>query len=356
MLRGSDRSRVTDRRAGVAVAVVASALAVGVTYLTVGGASAQAARARGAARTGSRRTGGSGEQALTASQLAADLRAAASIRKVPANLTPPLFDKSLWGSLIVENGCQLSALSPAMSPPCVYGDPNGPVSVVLFGDSHASVWFPALDQLSIQRHWRLLIFTRAGCSPPEVALNPPPRAAICDAWRQNSEAQIAALHPALVFVSWARWIEDGALPEAGVPTGFLTPWLDGIVATFNFLRQSSGGVIFISDVPTLKFGAARCLYHHLTDVKPCNSTPRSKAIFLPQVRADEFELADLMGVPSIDPTSWFCTATVCPVLVRNIMVYYDSAHMTPAWSSFIEPVFATSVKSILNTPQAVTHP
>ena len=71
---------------------------------------------------------------------------------------------------------------------------------------------------------------------------------------------------------------------------------------------------------------------------------------LPKIRAEEFRLADRAGVASIDPVPWFCTPTLCPVLVRNIMVYYDTQHMTPAWSSFIAPALATTVTSILSHP------
>jgi hypothetical protein len=319
---------------GLGVALLLASL-----FVLVGPARAPALEAGAAASV--LRPSRSSEHLLTASRLSAYLRAAASIRKVPANLTPSLSDHQAWAPPIVGNGCQLY-IAGVRSRPCVYGDTHAHVSVVLFGDSHASTWFPALEQISIQRHWRLFIFTKAGCSPPEVTLY-----ALCDTWRQNSEAQIAALHPAIVFLSWARWIETGAHPDAGVPTVYRSPWLNGVTAIFKFLRRSSGRVIFISDVPTFWFGAEGCISRHLTDVKVCNSTPRRTAIVLPKVRAEEFQIADRTGVASIDPTPWFCTPTVCPVLVRNIMVFYDTTHMTPAWSSFIEPVFATAVTSIL---------
>lgn len=282
---------------------------------------------------------------LTASRLAAYLRAAASIKKVPADLQPPLSDRHTWGPLIVEDGCQLSRADETMSPPCVYGDATASTNVVLFGDSHAGVWFPALDQISLERHWRLLIFTKAGCAPPEVKLYPQ-----CVTWRRNSEAQIAAIHPAIVILSWARWIEAEAKPEAGVPTDYGTAWQNGVAAIFKFLRRTAGSVIFISDVPTLDFGAAKCVARHLTDVHPCNSYPRKKAIFLPKVRIEELELAKRFHVSSIIPTSWFCTAMVCPVLVHDILVYYDSAHMTPPWSTFIEPIFDRALTSALGEP------
>lgn len=290
-------------------------------------------------------TNGSTEKPLTASRLAADLRAATLITQVPADLTPALTDNEAWGPVIVRNGCQLSLIVKVRSKPCVYGDTTAPTTVALFGDSHAGVWFPALEQISIQMHWRLLIFTKAGCAPPEVRLYHR-----CDIWRRNTEQQIAAIHPAIVFVSWARWIEPRAKAERKVPTGYGGAWQDGVAAIFKFLQQSASHVIFISDVPTFTFGAADCISQHLTDVQTCNETPLSKAIFMPKMRAAEFQIARSLGIPSIDPIPWFCTPAVCPVLVRNMLVYYDSSHMTPAWSRFIAPVLAASITSILGIP------
>ena len=53
------------------------------------------------------------------------------------------------------DGCEITALQ-TQSGPCVYGDPGSKTAVVLFGDSHAAQWFPALNALATQRSWRLM--------------------------------------------------------------------------------------------------------------------------------------------------------------------------------------------------------
>ena len=321
------------RPARTVTAMLALVLVVGIAALALGGGSARA------------QASPSSKPALTATKLAGYLQAASAITKAPANLTPALDDPHAWGPIIVENGCQLSPIDLVVSLPCVYGDPTSQTSVVLFGDSHAGAWFPALQEISLERHWRLVIFTKAGCTPPEVKLYQD-----CGIWRTNTESQIAAIHPAIVFVSWARWIAGKAKALPGVPTGHGGPWQDGVAAIFSFLHRSAGRVIFMSDVPTLKFGAAHCIEHHPTDVPRCNETTRQSAIALPQIRSAEFQLATKLGVDAIDPIPWFCTPETCPVLVRNMLVYWDSAHMTAAWSSFIAPVLNTAIQSILARP------
>src|SRR5207237_2122181 len=99
---------------------------------------------------------------LTLSRLAADLGAGVMTRKVPSNLTPSLTAAVGAVPLIVSNGCSLQDAG-VTSKPCFFGDTKSHTSVVLFGDSHATTWFPALDMISKQQHWRLVDLTKAAC-------------------------------------------------------------------------------------------------------------------------------------------------------------------------------------------------
>jgi peptidoglycan/LPS O-acetylase OafA/YrhL len=285
--------------------------------------------------------------ALTPSWLGADLIAGAKTRGAPANLQPPLATASQAKPLIVLNACSLQRAG-VRSKPCVYGDRASHTSVVLFGDSHATVWFPALNLISKQQHWRLVDFTKADCPPPEVSIplggSPYPQ---CSAWRHNAEAQIAALHPALVILSGARWLVQVAQREPGTPTGYGGAWLDGLAATFKFLRHVASHVVFISDTPMLGQWAPDCVSGHLSNVRPCTVTVRAGTLF-PAVKARELALAKRERISTIDPTPWLCAPTVCPVIVGNILLYRDNAHMTPAWSRFIAPVLANALLTYMN--------
>jgi hypothetical protein len=288
----------------------------------------------------------SGSPRLTVSQLAADLRRGANIRKVPANLDPPLRTAADARPLIVKNGCSLF-VGAVKSKPCIYGDTKSHTSIVLFGDSHAAAWSPALDRVSKQQHWRLLDFTKAACPPPEVVIlwfgTTYPE---CPLWRVNALEAIAAMHPALVVMASARYGSALVKPLPGVPTGHGNTWLDGLAATFVFLREHAQHVVFISDVPTMKDSVPDCLSHHMSDVTAC-TTERNDAIGLPQIKAAELALASQEHITTIDPTSWFCTPTRCPVIVHNIILYRDDAHITPQWSSFLAPVLSDALRPIM---------
>jgi hypothetical protein len=225
--------------------------------------------------------------------------------------------------------------------------------VVLFGDSHAAAWFPALDLISTEQHWRLVDFTKAGCPPAEVNIDfAGSLYTNCTRWRRNTMAQIAALHPALVIIAWARYIEQPeARPLAGVPRGYGGTWQNGLAAIFKFLRRHATHVLFISDGPTLAQWAPDCVSGHLSDVRPC-LTKRRASVRLSGVKAGELALARREQIQTLDPASWFCTPTVCPVIVGNILMYRDNAHMTPQWSDFIAPVVGDTLVPIVQSRAA----
>jgi hypothetical protein len=233
----------------------------------------------------------------------------------------------------------------------VFGDRRWKTTVVLLGDSHALAWFPALSLIARREHWRVVDFTKDGCPPEEVNVAAWFRDGApyweCIQWRATTERQIAALHPTAVIMANARYLEEPeARPLAGVPTEEGDPWLDGLAAIFGFLRGHAAHVIFISDVPTLAQPAPACVSAHTSEVQAC-STPLASAVLLPTVRSAEIALAKRDGVTAIDPVPWFCTTTVCPVIVKNILLYRDNAHMVPAWSRFIAPVLAASIVPVI---------
>jgi hypothetical protein len=292
---------------------------------------------------------------LTRSQLANDLAAGARITHVPVSLNPPLSAASGSMPIIDRDGCNVPRLG-VRSQLCSFADKKSHTTIVVFGDSHAGAWFPALQQISEQQGWRLVDVTKDGCSAAEINIaawfrNGAPYWE-CTQWRNTALAQIAHLHPTAVIVSEARYLEE---PETtlvlGGPTDQTTTWLNGLASTFTSLQGSAKRVIFISDTPTLTQRAPMCVSGHESDVRSC-TTSRGQAILLPEVRAAEFALAQRDHITAIDPTSWFCTPTTCPVIAHNIVIYRDNAHMVPAWSRFLAPLLAGAVVPVVRAALA----
>jgi hypothetical protein len=79
-----------------------------------------------------------------------------------------------------------------------YGERGSSTTVVLFGDSHAMQYFPALERIAARRRWRLVNLTKGGCPPARVrALYPltPRMNPVCDVARVRAAAHRAGRAP-----------------------------------------------------------------------------------------------------------------------------------------------------------------
>jgi hypothetical protein len=244
---------------------------------------------------------------LTPAGLAADLTTGLEIKRVPRNLDPSLSQASDDKPIIARNGCNLGHAG-VRSRPCLYGDRRSHTYVALFGDSHAAAWFPALDLISRERHWRLAVFTKDGCPPAEVDIAAWFRRGgpytECARWRNNAMAQIAALHPALVVLTTATYLEEPeARPERGVPRKYGSSWLNGWAAVLTFLHRVARATAFIADVPTIQQWVPSCVSRHMSNVRAC-TTQRGAADLVPGVAKKEMKIARHIGATTIDPTPW----------------------------------------------------
>jgi hypothetical protein len=143
---------------------------------------------------------GAGATSNSTSSLARSITLGTRLTTIPANLSPSLAD--------VPNDTPYSCIdSPSASVPqsvCTLGDVGATQTVVLFGDSHAWQWTPALNIAASERDWKLVTYTKGGCPVQNVGATV---AALdesstnCAAWRNAAFAKISALRPALVIIS-----------------------------------------------------------------------------------------------------------------------------------------------------------
>jgi hypothetical protein len=76
--------------------------------------------------------------------------------------------------------------------------------VVLFGDSHATQWLPALARAGSAQGWRVVMITKTGC--PSVTVTPPTQRNLdggvtCNAWRARALAWLRDRKPEVVIVT-----------------------------------------------------------------------------------------------------------------------------------------------------------
>ena len=277
--------------------------------------------------------------ALIAANLAG-LTEAAGTNEVPSNLSPSLSNARDDLPAIYGNKCILDVGDNAPKQ-CIYGDANGATTIVLFGDSHAAEWMPALHKVAVANGWRLVVHTKKACPDAEIPTDKDPNGTDCAAWRSDVIDLIAGLHPDLVIMSSYRYKQVGA--AAGRDPDVV--WQEGIDLTVSKVRPLTTHLMLLGDSPTPQDDIPSCLASNLSSVGSCMSS-RDNAV-RPGRLAVEREVAQKYDADFVPTSDWLCTDTACPVVVGNVLMYRDNSHITATASEFLAPFIETAVKSIL---------
>jgi peptidoglycan/LPS O-acetylase OafA/YrhL len=272
-------------------------------------------------------------------ELASLLAQSTQVAAAPDNLTPTLAKAANDSPVVYSDGCHLDFTTTKNPSKCVFGDVTAKTTVVLFGDSHAAQWFPAMNQVALTKHWRLISYTKSACPAASVLVY---QDALkrgyteCVQWRDKTLEAIKAMHPAMVVMT-NNGTDDGGL--VNTPGDADQAWTDAWVASVNKVKEAGTRIVMLSDTPYPKSNVPDCVSSHLGDVSACTQTV-SAALVLAKRRQMIATAVAADGATVIDPTSWFCTATACPVIVGNLLVYKDESHMSTAYSAMLAPVLA----------------
>jgi peptidoglycan/LPS O-acetylase OafA/YrhL len=252
---------------------------------------------------------------------------------VPADLVPSITNARDDIPSIYDDGCHAPPAAAGVADGCVFGDANGTRTIVLFGDSHAAQWFPALERLANERHWRLVVQTKSACASADVPVwseifNRP--YAECTAWRQAVFDLIASLDPAIVVLSNDRHYNltiDGRMASS---TDHEDVWSAGLDASIERLAGLGSEVVVIGDTVRQSIDPPVCLSEHLADASVC-STPYARAVATERL-AQERGVTEGRGAAFVDPTSWMCYTDPCPSVMGRLLIYRDSHHLSATYA------------------------
>ncbi|GGH39957.1 acyltransferase family protein [Microbacterium album] len=256
---------------------------------------------------------------------------------VPANLTPTIPEAPEDEPAMYADGCNLG-YADAEPTPCSYGEPSGP-RVVLWGDSHAAHWAPALIDVAQRERLDAVVHTKSRCSSAfrvHVLGDGPFEA--CDEWRAAVLAELRADPPDVLIVT--GYAEE-APPEGTDPA---TAWRDGLREIVDALPDSTS-VVLLADSPDLKRRPLDCLLEHLEDALACGA-PAAEALAGPTREAMR-EVAATTRAHLVDLTPYFCAPPedggLCPAISGGVLMYRDSHHLTATFSTALGPALGEAI-------------
>jgi len=240
--------------------------------------------------------------------------------------------------ILSDPSCHMSFAGVDTPPQCVFGDPDGDITVVLLGDSHARQWLDAFDLLGQREGWRIVSWTKSACSIIDVdiylpALEKPYNE--CTEWRDNVVRSTAELGGADVVVlarsAGSRrhvMVGDEVLDESAIgPT-----WQAGFQRTVTAFTAIADKVVITTDTPWPGFAPPECLASNPGDIAACSfdlTTSIRDSVLL----AVERPVAESAGVRFVDSAALVCTVDPCSVVADDgTILYRDSHHLTRTYT------------------------
>lgn len=201
---------------------------------------------------------------------------------------------------------------------CLYGDKGSDRNIVLYGDSHAAQWFPALNEIAKNQGFALTSLTKSACPATQVLRieSGAFKNADCVSWRKTAIARIRELKPEAVLISGFQHFN---YPKS--ETSRDAWWFAGQRAAFQDLLGSSPKLIYISDTP-----------HPLRDIPSCLASGAGEAC--DTAKKSDPRIAG--GFIKLDPTDWLCQEN-CPAIVNGIVAYRDASHLSVEMSRALAP-------------------
>jgi peptidoglycan/LPS O-acetylase OafA/YrhL len=243
---------------------------------------------------------------------------------------------------IYDNHCHLGFYDTAYKP-CVFGDASAARTVVLFGDSHAATWFPALDKAAKQRKWRLLVRTKSACAPMimhqwngQLGRN----YTECWAWRQAVLGELARIDPDLIVVTgWS----DPAAVDANTGERLRgeaderARKTDEENLVRRLLETTTSKLVLIRDVPGLPVDPIACLLNHPGDETACASPLKR------DLGSSKFPRGDYSGDPRVsilDFNDQICESGICQPARDGHVLMRDPTHLTASFAATFAPDFS----------------
>jgi len=283
------------------------------------------------------------EQAQDLTALEQRLRDGLEVATVPSDLAPPLAGMDGDRPVTYDNGCHLGFDDVDLPDKCVYGDKDSDTTVVLFGDSHAAQWFPALELIAEQEGWKLISRTKSSCTPVAVHVGNTQSEGEytqCWDWKQNVFAEIDEIQPDLVLFGSTN---NSAPIDVDDPAA---AWAEGWTESIGRAGESAANTAVLTDTPWATGEAAPdCLSLHMDAVGDCVKDD-PYAISHLELREAARTAQEASDALVIDTEPWFCVDGECPLIVDGLAVYRDKHHISTPYAASLSAILGQALPEL----------
>jgi peptidoglycan/LPS O-acetylase OafA/YrhL len=211
---------------------------------------------------------------------------------------------------------------------CPVGDLRGRATVVVYGDSRAGQWLPAIDRFGRSEGLRVVPYIKPACPPYPIRTVEWGGADFhnCYAWRDWSRQRVRELDPDVVILSsdvttW-RLRTDPGLDLAQT-------WERAVGELVGSLRRDGAMVVLLGDIPLHAVDPEACLTTPGATLDDCDLASAGGTAGLNAITS---ATAEKHGAAYIDVNRLSCLRGRCPLVVAGTVTYADDTHLSVSWT------------------------
>jgi hypothetical protein len=269
----------------------------------------------------------------TTQQVASLVQSSTSIKSLPNPSLPPLplATRDSVGSMYpAANKACLTVRQ------CVFGVGASSQVIVLYGDSHAEMWLPALVPYARANSMRIVLIWHPGCPVVQLRTSWP----VCSSFRSSAVTMIRSLHPRLVLLADKNSNVVG--PGGVIFTN--AQWQAGLVTTIKQIQSATTRVAVVEDVTVFNALVPNCLAAYPADVQRCSvAFPNPK--YTEHISA-ESAAASAAGAGYVSTRPWLCAKRCSPV-IGPMIVDFDADHVTATYAVYLSQVWSLRLAKLL---------
>ena len=285
----------------------------------------------------------------TAAQLLATLEAANRVvlddallaTDVPSNLRPTV--EAVYDDRpdVYPDGCVNEGVSDELRD-CRYGEVGAGRTMVLYGDSHAAQWAPALDAIAADAGYELIVLAKGGCPTAQVSIATNTLGRTCPAWRDRVVAFVEEQRPSVVVMT--AWHEyDNADEE----------WEAGLDATVARIAPHTSTLVLLADSPGAAANPQQCLSSNRGSMQNCTNR-RERAVEAGRLEVER-RVAERYDATFVDPSDWFCTVERCPMTLGDVLLFRDADHITTTGADWFRPLLEAAIRPVFDPDWLATQ-
>jgi peptidoglycan/LPS O-acetylase OafA/YrhL len=267
----------------------------------------------------------------------AAVKAARRGAPIPSGLVPPV-SKLLDSQYLYDfpPGCAPGDTQ-TTSQVCRLGDTASAKTIVVFGDSHAQMWMPAILAMAELDSWTVVPLVKSRCVVSAWIGHgyPGTQSAIlreCHAWYRWAVRQAQRLRPDVTLMAGCCGAADGATADAAKA---------GYSSLAAAMKRFSKSVVLVADDDGIDKQPVDCLLARNATMRSCTTIQTTTRFAF---NDDLGVLARKRNFGFLKTRDWFCFQYECPMVVGHTIVYRDLGHITKPYALILAAPFRAAFR------------